>query len=43
MFYMAMEIVKSVCGLCNGNCGVLITLEDGKPVRVKGKFTQGIG
>jgi anaerobic selenocysteine-containing dehydrogenase len=30
------EIVKSVCGLCGGNCGVLITLEAGKPVRIKG-------
>ncbi|MEJ2723106.1 MAG: molybdopterin-dependent oxidoreductase [Deltaproteobacteria bacterium] len=33
---MATEIVKSVCGLCNGNCGVLITLEDGRPVMIKG-------
>jgi anaerobic selenocysteine-containing dehydrogenase len=30
------EIVKSVCGLCGGNCGVLITLEAGKPVKIKG-------
>ncbi len=30
------EIVKSVCGLCTGSCGVLITMEDGKPVKIKG-------
>ena len=30
------EIVKSVCGLCGGSCGVLITLEAGKPVEIKG-------
>ena len=29
-------IVKSVCGLCSGCCGVLITLEDGKAVGIKG-------
>jgi anaerobic selenocysteine-containing dehydrogenase len=30
------QIVKSVCGLCVGNCGVLVTLEDGKAVAIKG-------
>lgn len=30
------EEVKSVCGLCNACCGVLIELEEGRPVRVKG-------
>ncbi|MFC1535024.1 molybdopterin-dependent oxidoreductase [Thermodesulfobacteriota bacterium] len=30
------ETVKSVCGLCSGFCGMLITLEEGKPVAVKG-------
>ena len=30
------EIVKSVCGLCSASCGVLITLEDGKAVGIKG-------
>jgi anaerobic selenocysteine-containing dehydrogenase len=33
---MTTEIVKSVCGLCAGSCGVLITLEAGKPVMIKG-------
>jgi anaerobic selenocysteine-containing dehydrogenase len=30
------EIVKSVCGLCAGSCGVLISLEAGKPVEIQG-------
>jgi anaerobic selenocysteine-containing dehydrogenase len=30
------ELVKSVCGLCSASCGVLITLESGKPVEIKG-------
>ena len=33
---MAIEVVKSVCGLCAGSCGVLITLEDGRPVGIEG-------
>jgi anaerobic selenocysteine-containing dehydrogenase len=32
----AMDVVKSVCGLCSGNCGLLITMDNGKPVSVKG-------
>jgi anaerobic selenocysteine-containing dehydrogenase len=30
------KVVKSGCGLCLANCGVLIHLKDGKPVRVEG-------
>lgn len=30
------EVVKSTCGFCGSCCGMLITLEDGKPVKVKG-------
>ena len=30
------QVVKSVCGLCVGSCGVLVTLEDGKAVDIKG-------
>jgi anaerobic selenocysteine-containing dehydrogenase len=30
------EIVKSVCDLCSSGCGVLITLEDGKPDKITG-------
>jgi anaerobic selenocysteine-containing dehydrogenase len=30
------EIVKSVCCLCSGSCGVLISLEAGKPVEIQG-------
>ena len=30
------EIVQSACGLCSAGCGVLITLEDGRPVEIKG-------
>jgi anaerobic selenocysteine-containing dehydrogenase len=30
------QLVKSVCGLCVGNCGVLVTLEEGKAVGIKG-------
>lgn len=30
------EEVKSACGLCNACCGVLIELEEGKPIRVRG-------
>ncbi|MEW6664521.1 MAG: molybdopterin-dependent oxidoreductase [Thermodesulfobacteriota bacterium] len=33
---LATEVVKSVCGLCAGNCGVLITLEGGKPIAIEG-------
>lgn len=32
----ANQVVKSVCGLCSGSCGVLISLQDGKPVEIKG-------
>jgi anaerobic selenocysteine-containing dehydrogenase len=32
----ANQVVRSVCGLCSGGCGVLITLQDGKPVEIKG-------
>jgi anaerobic selenocysteine-containing dehydrogenase len=31
-----MEIIKSACGLCYAGCGVLIHVEDGKPVRMEG-------
>ncbi len=31
------EIIKSTCCLCNGCCGVLITLQDGEPVGIKGE------
>ena len=30
------EIVQSACGLCSAGCGVLITLQDGQPVSIKG-------
>jgi anaerobic selenocysteine-containing dehydrogenase len=30
------EDVKSVCGFCNACCGVLITLEEGRPAGIKG-------
>jgi len=30
------QVVKSVCGLCGGNCGVLVTLEDSKAVKIEG-------
>jgi len=30
------QVVKSVCGLCMGTCSVLVALEDGKPVEIKG-------
>lgn len=30
------QVVKSVCGLCMGKCGVLVTLEDGRAVGIKG-------
>lgn len=30
------QIVRSVYGLCMGNCGVLVTLQDGKAVEIKG-------
>jgi len=30
------QVVKSVCGLCVSNCGVLVTLEKGKAVGIKG-------
>lgn len=33
---IATKVVKSVCGLCMGNCGVLVTLEEGKAVDIKG-------
>lgn len=31
-----MEIIKSTCGFCYAGCGILIHLEDGKPVRIEG-------
>lgn len=30
------EVVKSTCGLCFLGCGILIHLEDGKPVKIEG-------
>ncbi len=30
------RVAKSVCGLCTGSCGVLVTLKDGKAVRIEG-------
>jgi anaerobic selenocysteine-containing dehydrogenase len=30
------EEIRTVCGLCNACCGVLITVEDGKPTGIKG-------
>ena len=30
------EVIKSTCGLCFLGCGILIHLEDGRPVRVEG-------
>ncbi|MCI5148854.1 MAG: molybdopterin oxidoreductase, partial [Candidatus Electrothrix sp. MAN1_4] len=33
---MAEKIVKSVCRICHGGCGALITVRDGKVVKVTG-------
>jgi anaerobic selenocysteine-containing dehydrogenase len=33
---MGNSVVKSVCGLCTGSCGVLVTLKDGKAVEIQG-------
>lgn len=30
------QVVKSVCGLCADNCGVLVTLEADKAVDIRG-------
>jgi anaerobic selenocysteine-containing dehydrogenase len=30
------QIIKSACNLCSLDCGILVTLEDGKPVKIKG-------
>jgi anaerobic selenocysteine-containing dehydrogenase len=30
------RVIKSACNLCSGGCGVLVTLEDGKAVEIKG-------
>ena len=30
------QVMKSVCGLCSGSCGVLITLHNGKAMEVRG-------
>ena len=30
------EVVKTTCGFCSGCCGMLVTLEDGRPVEVRG-------
>jgi anaerobic selenocysteine-containing dehydrogenase len=30
------HVVKSVCGLCGGNCGVLVTVKEGRAIRIKG-------
>lgn len=29
------RVVKCVCGLCTGSCGVLVTLEDSKVVKIE--------
>jgi len=31
-----MKIVKSTCGFCYAGCGVLIHMQDGKPVKIEG-------
>ncbi len=30
------SIIKSVCRVCHGGCGVLVHVKDGKVVKVKG-------
>ncbi|MCI5147437.1 MAG: molybdopterin oxidoreductase, partial [Candidatus Electrothrix sp. AR3] len=33
---MSAKIVQSVCRICHGGCGALITVEDGKVIKVSG-------
>ena len=33
---MIKKIVRSLCGLCHTNCGILVHLEDGKVSRIEG-------
>jgi anaerobic selenocysteine-containing dehydrogenase len=33
---MSKKVVRSLCGLCHTNCGILVHLEDGKVTRVEG-------
>ena len=33
---MARATVTSICRFCHANCGILVELEDGRPVRVTG-------
>jgi anaerobic selenocysteine-containing dehydrogenase len=40
------QVIKTICGICLGSCGVLVTVKDGKPVEIKGDpenpFSQGL-
>ncbi|MFX0202104.1 MAG: molybdopterin-dependent oxidoreductase, partial [Candidatus Hodarchaeota archaeon] len=38
----ANEIIKSTCGLCANCCGVLIHVEDGKPVKIEGDLSSPV-
>ncbi len=31
-----MEIVRSTCGICYAGCGILVHIEDGRPVQIEG-------
>lgn len=31
-----MKIIKSTCGFCYAGCGILIHVENGKPVKIEG-------
>ena len=33
---MVRETHPSICRFCHANCGILVEVEDGRPVRVKG-------
>ena len=33
---MIKKVVRSLCGLCHTNCGILVHLEDGKISRIEG-------
>ncbi len=36
------QIVKSTCGICNCGCGVLVYLEDGRPIKIKGDLAHPV-
>jgi anaerobic selenocysteine-containing dehydrogenase len=39
---MSEALIKSTCGLCYAGCGVLVHVDEGRPVKIKGDIESPV-